>query len=154
MSKWKYFLTASQICLTFLFLHFTAGVGGEGCHGTLTRELGYSNRLQNNKAGNQAKMQGWKATKIGKLPPLSRSQKLCSGSSWNKKFQWKLKAATEGDSVGGKSMFPRAGSGPSFLCLWMEPTAQKKGTSCLELNWTWGSPSRQHLCFPTFCDIY
>ena len=39
------------------------GVGGEGRHGTLTRELGYSNRLQNNKAGNQAKMQGWKARK-------------------------------------------------------------------------------------------
>lgn len=37
--------------------------GGEGCHGTLSRELGYSNRLQNNKAGNHAKMQGWEARK-------------------------------------------------------------------------------------------
>lgn len=40
-----------------------AGVVVGSCHGTLTRELGYSNRLQNNKAGNQARMQGWEARK-------------------------------------------------------------------------------------------
>lgn len=49
-----------------------------------------------------------KPEKIGKIPPLSRSQRLRSGSSWSQKFNEKLKVATEGGGVGGKTLCGRS----------------------------------------------